>query len=289
VEHDLTFADGLRGVLTLEDEPRLGVVALHGSSAPSRDDLLLRHLSAVYSREGVAVLRFDRRSMHEGDVPLRIQAEDALAAVTALRSAVRRELDIVAWGYSQGAWAALLLAQLVTLEGVVLVGGAGVSPAEQMRYASERGMRDAGYATETVQVMRETRAKWERALCGEDIQGAQRALDWASGESWFDLAWLPTVAEELDPKGFEYFFDPAPLLQVLAAPALIVVGDDDRWVPLSASTPVLASAPRAEMLLVPGGGHAPTTNGESDGRILPAYEDGLCDWLRGRIASAGTS
>lgn len=82
---------------------------------------------------GVAVLRYDRRP--GDDVPFELQAQDAEAAIAALRAAVDRpDLPIVYLGYSQGAWSAFIVAaRRVDLAGLVAVGASGVSPALQMR------------------------------------------------------------------------------------------------------------------------------------------------------------
>jgi hypothetical protein len=61
---------------------RGGVVPLHPADDPSRDQFLFLHLADVLPRQGVAVLRYDRRPMPDGhDVPLEVQARDVLSAL----------------------------------------------------------------------------------------------------------------------------------------------------------------------------------------------------------------
>ena len=269
----------LRGVLTTLEDPSLGVVALHPSGGPSRDFPLLRHLAEVLPEHGIAVLRFDRR----GDVSLRTQAADALSAVVELRSATSADLPVVAWGFSQGAWVAMLLAHRTQLAGIVVVGASGVSPAEQMRYTSARQLREAGFDEAAVADMLMTRRLWENSLREQEIDATQAALDQASRKAWFPFAWLPTTIEPPTPDDFEFDFDPAPLLRALPCPLLAIVGDDDRWVPLRESIAVLKTAPNVELLHVPKGGHAPTEDGDGEGSILPGYERGLANWLKRQI------
>jgi pimeloyl-ACP methyl ester carboxylesterase len=174
------------------------------ASAWSRDFPLLRHLASALPQHGIAVLRFDRR----GDVSLRVQAADALSAVAELRGATSADLPIVVWGFSQGAWVAMLLAHQTALAGIVVVGASGVSPAEQMRYTSARQVREAGFDEAAVADMLETRRLWENSVRGKDIDAAQAALDRASRRAWFPFAWLPTTIERPTPDDFEFDFDP---------------------------------------------------------------------------------
>lgn len=275
MERELLVGGSLRGVLTTSEHPRVGLVALHPSGDPSLDSPLLRHLASALPAHGVAVLRFDRR----GDVSLRVQAADALSAVAELRRATSNHLPVVAWGFSQGAWVAMIVAHRARLAGIVVVGASGVSPAEQMRYTSARQVREAGFDEIAVADMLETRHLWECSLRGEGIAAAQDALDRASSQAWFPFAWLPPTIEPPTPDDFEFDFDPAPLIRTLPCPLLAVVGDDDRWVPLRESIAILKAAPDAELLYVPGGDHAPTEDGDGQGPTLPGYELGLADWL----------
>ena len=63
---------------------------------------------------GVAVLRFDRRAYSDDrDVPLALQAKDALGMLHELRQSPGvGNAPLGLWGFSQGAWAAPLAASL---------------------------------------------------------------------------------------------------------------------------------------------------------------------------------
>jgi pimeloyl-ACP methyl ester carboxylesterase len=290
-QRELLVAGELPGVLTLpSSRPRAGMIALHPSSQGSRDFPLARHLAGALGALGIAVLRFDRRPprLAGDDVPLHVQAADARAAIAALRDEVAPDLPVVVWGFSQGAWVALIVAHELPLAGVVLIGASGVSPSEQMRYATARHLREAGYDETAVAEMLETRRIWEGVPAGGSREEAERALRAAARKPWFELAWLPTVVEPFaEEDGLDGDFDPAPLVRTLGCPLLAVVGDDDRWVPLPESIAVLAHAPEFELLHVPGGDHAPTADGDGHGPVLEGYESGLADWLRRRVLSQG--
>ena len=67
-----------------------------------------------------------------------------------------------------------------------------------------------------------------------------------------------------------------PATQILM---LTVYGDDDRWVPIDPSIAVFSALPQLEIVRVSGGGHAPTTDREGGGEVLPQYRDALASWL----------
>lgn len=127
-----------------------GLVALHPSQDPSRDQPLMRHLAATLPKHGVAVLLHDRRPSMDGDVPLDVQAADALAVAAHLRESVG-DVPIGMWGWSQGAWAAALAASIDrSVAFLVVVGSVGVTPAAQMRHGTAEHLRRAGFGENDV-------------------------------------------------------------------------------------------------------------------------------------------
>jgi pimeloyl-ACP methyl ester carboxylesterase len=290
VERELLVGGSLHGRLTVpEGRLRAGAVALHPSGDGSRDFPLARHLAAVLGELGVALVRYDRRAPRlAGDnVPLGVQVADAASAIALLREQIAPRLPIVAWGFSQGAWVALLLAHELALAGVVLVGASAVGPSQQMRYAAARQMRDAGFGESDVAEMLELRRICESVRPGAGSSEAELALRAAAQKPWFEHAWLPRTVEPFtDEDGIEAGFDPAPLVRTLPCPLLAVVGDDDRGCPLRETVAVLERAPDVEFLHVPGGDHAPTVDGDGVGPVLPGYEDGLRAWLERRVLGA---
>lgn len=74
-----------------------GVVVLHGADAGDRTYFLYEHLADLLERERIAVLRNDRRPSSDGhDVPLAVQAADALAVLRVLSEMVDRVPDTAA-------------------------------------------------------------------------------------------------------------------------------------------------------------------------------------------------
>ena len=76
------------GILRLPDNgvrPRSGVVALHGAAFPDREQPLFTHLAQTPTPLGYALLSYDRRPTEgDDDVPVALQAHDALAAAAVL-------------------------------------------------------------------------------------------------------------------------------------------------------------------------------------------------------------
>src|SRR5689334_3915283 len=103
----------LTATLTMPTGPvRGGLVPLHPANEPSRDQFLFRHLAEILPPRGVVVLRFDRRPYGDDrDVPLALQAQDALTMLHGLRRVPGvANAPLGLWGFSQGAWAAPLAA-----------------------------------------------------------------------------------------------------------------------------------------------------------------------------------
>ena len=125
---------------------RAALAALHPADDPSRRQFLFEHLAMVLPERGVAVLRYDRREAPPGrDVPYELQAEDLAHGLAALAE-VTGPVPTGLWGFSQGAWVALLTAaRRADIAFLVLVGCSAVSPARQMRYGTAEQLRRAGF------------------------------------------------------------------------------------------------------------------------------------------------
>ena len=138
---------GRKGLLRRPEDGtpvRGGVVALHGASDPARRQPLFDHLAETVTPLGFALLSYDRRASESGDVPLRLQADDALAAAGGLADSLGAPVGLYA--FSQGAWAACLAAADPGGPSfLALVGCSGVSPGVQMRYYTDQRLLRAGY------------------------------------------------------------------------------------------------------------------------------------------------
>jgi dipeptidyl aminopeptidase/acylaminoacyl peptidase len=171
----------LTATLTIPDgRVRGGLVPLHPADEPSREQFLFRHLAHILPPRGVAVLRFDRRpSRDERDVPLELQAKDALAGLHALRQVPGvGEARLGLWGFSQGTWAAPLAASIApeAVAFLTLIASTGVTPAWQMRYGTDEQLRRAGYGDEARTALATLRVAYEDYLRGDAERAPTQAL-----------------------------------------------------------------------------------------------------------------
>ena len=264
-------------------------MGIHPANDASRDHFLFLHLEATLPPLGVAVARFDRRG---NDVPFADQARDVEAVLEAL--AARADIDasrLGLWGFSQGAWVAPLVASR-SLNGarvafLILVAATGVSPVAQMRYGTAKQARAAGHADADIDALLALRSAFEEFARGARPRTEVQALiDRATGEAWFERAF---VRREL-PEGPGFWpdmdFDPVPLISAVHVPTLLFYGEDDEWQPTDESVAAWQRAGTRALMVVrlPKTGHAPTTPGGTDvASVLPRYTDTLGTWLR-RIA-----
>lgn len=279
----------LFATLTVPPEPvRAGVVVLHGAEAGERSYFLYEHLAHLLGGSHVAVLRYDRRPSRDGeDVPLPVQASDALAAVRCLRDVVG-PVPAGLWGYSQGAWAAPLAAVTAPdrVDFLVCVSCCGVSPAEQMRVGCSRQLRKHGFSDSEVEELTRTRLAVEQFLrTGQGSESAQTMLGTVAARPWFRHAYLPDRLPE--PGSWpDMDFDPRPVLARLSCPVLAFYGESDEWMPIEESIAAWQAAKERGTLTdvtvvrLAGTDHLPTVGGAADpGAISTVYSDTLTEWV----------
>ena len=283
--------DATVAATVVEAEPMLGmVVVLHGAGEPERSFFLYEHLAEVLPTVGWGVVRFDRRPGAEG--ALERQAADAATVAAAIRSHMGNErLPVALWGFSQGAWAALLAKPLIQdVRFLVLVGFCAVTPGEQMRFATAHYLRSAGYDAAAIRQLFVLRDAWERFYRGGlPAFEAQRVVDIYREEAWFDLAYvpgdLPASTEIEDPAFFD--FDPIPLLRQADVPVLIFYGDEDSEVPVDISVAAVSHGSTGQTTIrrLPHAGHDLTREAPASGdRLDPRYQSELIKWTRGQTA-----
>jgi len=275
--------------LTLPDGPgpHPALIALHPAADRSRDQYLFRHLASVLPPRGIAVLRYDRRG---DDVPLEEQAADTRSAIAKLRA--RQDIDaarIGLWGFSQGAWVApLVAAESREVAFLVLLASTGVSPAEQMLYGTTKHAREEGFdldAERGIVALRQRVDDWRRGRVTRD--NAQAAVDAASGEPWFEHAWVQRTLGDGNWPNMD--FEPEPVFSRVNVPVLLFYGEDDEWQPIERSMATwrraAARAANRDVTIVrlAGTRHAPTLHGGEDiASIAPEYERALVVWLEER-------
>lgn len=295
VELDVVSGDVLLPAsLTLSagNRARGGLVPLHPAREASREQFLFRHLAEILPPLGLAILRYDRRRGN-GDVPLRVQAQDALAAIGCLVERLgSRDLPIGLWGYSQGAWAApLAAAQSTKVAFLVLCASTGVAPAAQMRYGTARQLRRAGFGDVEVANLLKLRSAVEEYQRGRaDREAVQEVIDRTADEPWFGLAWVPRVLPEPG-TWVDMDFDPEPVLRRIQCPVLLFYGEDDEWQPIEESIATWQRATAVSgnndvtIVRLPGAGHEPTLRHKNVVSASALYTQTLVSWLGQRISS----
>jgi pimeloyl-ACP methyl ester carboxylesterase len=264
------------------------IVALHGAAEGTRGYFLYDHLHAALPAAGVGVVTFDRRG--EGNStgePSRgrfgVQVEDALGVLEAV-GAERVGL----WGFSQGAWVGPLAAAASDrVAFLVLVASTGVTPSEQMMYATGEQLRRAGFDEGIVSYALGLRRRFEDWVHGRSGEREEElAADLRSGldEPWWPLAFLPATLPDDEGRHLwieEMDFDPRPVFEQVRVPTLLFYGDDDEWSPVERSVEAWRQArgDDVEIVVVPDAGHDLT---RPDGTVAPEYQRTLVEWLTKR-------
>jgi pimeloyl-ACP methyl ester carboxylesterase len=286
VEELRIVVDGATLAASYSPAGETALIALQGAGEGTRgDSVLYAHLHEVLPPIGIGVVTFDRRGEGEstGDASrgrFRLQAEDALAVAGAV------DVDRFGlWGYSQGAWVApLAAANSGRVSFLVLVASTGVTPLEQMAYATAAQLRLAGYGDDVVARALDLRRRfdaWTRGQ-GRDDEGRLREDLYAGlDEPWFPLLFLPPGLP--DEEGCflwieEMDFDPRPVFARVRVPALVFFGARDSWTPVEPSVEAwrLARGDDVTIVVVPEAEHDLTL---PDGSLAPEYETTLTAWL----------
>jgi hypothetical protein len=281
--------------------PHPVILLLHASGGGTRDFAAYRHLARVLPPRGIAVARFDRRGSGESSGDFETAsfpdlASDARAVVRWLRG--RSGVDsrrVAVWGMSQGGWIApLVAAEDPTIAAVVVVSGAGGTPAAQMTYSAQVGLREAGYPEDVVVEATRLRREVDAYYAGRSSrQDAAARLSAASAQPWFPLAFVPSQPPPDVRKSkwyFQFSFDPADSIAKIRAPVLLLYAERDPWIPIDDSIAVWKARSAAEPTIrrIPGTNHfmAATTNPAHDTDTEPQSEEYtrvLTEWLAGAL------
>ncbi len=266
-----------------------GLILLHPSNDGSRRQFLFEDLATRLPMLGITVLRYDRRpKIEDADVPHEHQVADVEHALRWYREHLGPE-PVGLWGFSQGAWVAILAAAAdPSIAFVVVVGGSAVSPAIQMRYGAAEQLRRAGYGSAALGELAALRLAWEGWQRGVvSREAAQNTINQFAGRPWFTLSWVPPVVPE-HPSWADMDFDPAETISALRCPVLAFYGHDE-WIPVADSVKVwesrITDPGQLTIHYLDGAGHHPTLHdGRAIDAISPAYTETMDRWILDRVA-----
>lgn len=257
----------LAGVAMLPEGSRNpGAVFVHGSGYSDRTNQWYLEIAQHLASHDIAVLLPDKRGCHKSEGDWRRADFDDLAAdSTAGVKALQRQncVDprrVGLIGISQGGWIAPLAADKEPVAFVISVSGATVTPLEQFRYEHAQDMREKGFP---------------KAFADFSFPLARLLLRFR-WPCWQDVK----------------DFDPIPLWQKLAAPSLLIFGDEDENVPVPLSLRRLESTIKQtgqsnlSVKVFHGSGHGLRELGSK--RIRPDFLNLLVKWITRNARATGS-
>ena len=246
----------LAGTLSLPTSkgPFSAVVLVHGSGPGSHNDIHFMSLVNHFTRDGIAVLAYDKRGVgaSTGDwhqAGLDELAGDALAGVGLLkgRSDIRSDA-IGLWGISQGGWIAPLAAtRSADIAFVIIVSGAGVTPEQQEVMRVEHEMSADGFSTNEIgEAVALHKLVFSFAKTGNEWETLKTAIARAVDKEWYAYVDAPPSKDHWTWSFLRLIadHDPIPVLKEVECPVLVLAGGLDRIVAPSANQPIIENALR---------------------------------------------
>ena len=284
--------------------PHPVVVVLHASGAGERGFAAYRHLAEVLPSHGIGVARYDRRGSgaSTGDFERASFSDLASDARAVLRWV--RGFDSVdpgrigLWAMSQGGWIApLVAAEDPKIAAMVIVSGAGTTPAEQMIFTARTALREAGYSAEIIEeAVRLRRAVDDYYAGTRKREDVARILASARAEPWYALTSLPTeLPRDITSSKwyYQFAFDPAEGIAKTKAPVLLLFAERDPWISMDQSMAAWKTCASGKLTVrkIAGTNHfmAETTDPGRDSSPEPVsaeYSRVMIEWL---VRTLGTA
>jgi len=294
-ERQVTFRNGsveLHGTLMLPAvrTPSPAVVFLHGSGPHPRAGF--RPYAEEFARIGVASLFFDKRGSGESGgswttASLEDLAGDALAAVDHLKTEEGVDPKRIGfWGVSQAGWVAPLAAsRSKDIAFMILISGGGASPRESELFSYQQQFERAGLtAAETARATEVLTAYFQYLATGE------RRAELIARLEGIRPGRLRPLAEQLErilpsdenrPNwSWVATHDPAPHIQSLTCPILLMFGDRDTDHPTALAVGRWreglgkARNGRVTLMVYPGAGHGIRMREGHTGGVPAPFADG---------------
>ncbi len=284
----MTFANGdvrLAGLLTVPTGPgpHPALVFVHGSGPGTKGQSLIE--ADRFARQGIAVLRFDKRGCGSsmGDwrlVDFDVLAEDVLAGVRYLCHDRRIRADKIGlWGISQAGWIIPLAASRSSdVAFIVPISGGAVMPAEQEVWRQRQNLAYLHVPERFIDVER---------------KAVMLSYDWARQNR---LGRLP-IPEPFADDHLNMFHDALAVLRQVRQPVLAIFGGLDTLTPPHESAALWADVLRSRgnddysVRLFPRGSHGLMDGGKTgspleflpERRWVPRYFDTMVNWIHHHV------
>lgn len=258
----------LSGTLTLPNSkgPFPVVLLIAGSGRIDRDETVYGHkpflvLADYLTRQGIAVLRFDKRGCGKSTgnydkATTQDFADDVLAGIAYIKS--RKEVNsnqIGLIGHSEGGIIApMVAAKSKDVAFVVLMAGTGVNGEENLYEQSALIQQAVGQTEDTMNQCRKfqelmfTLVKREQnpQIAAEKLQEIAKSYKAALPETQdkVSLEYLERLAARVNTEWFRYYliFDPSTTLKQVRVPVLVLNGELDLQVSSKQNLPAISKA-----------------------------------------------
>lgn len=302
----------LSGTLTLPQGagPFPAVVLISGSGPNDRDETIKDHkpfavLADALTRQGIAVLRYDKRGVGQSAGAYATAttsdfADDAAAAVAYLRTRpdiAGQKIGLI--GHSEGGLIApMVAARDPKVAFVVLLAGPAIPGAEILKLQVRAKAEASGAGPEDIEKRVAFEGRLLAALGGKDEAAAKAAVDQLLAETPGLEPNVAAASRQLaSSPWFRQFvaYDPAPALKTLRVPVLALYGDKDFQVPPSANAALMTAALKndrdATVTVMPGLNHLfqlATTGlddeyGQIEETISPSALDRIVGWVKAHV------